>query len=106
MNVVKYIQILKANFDITTATSLYDLIETGEPGFKERMKNSAINGSAIRVYVHSGTLGLRFDGVLPTSTSHIPVVEEQHLIENCDLTQIHLIGIDGTANATIQIGHI
>jgi len=107
MNIVKYTSLAAANFTVQPAPiTLFNLIEATNPGFKEKVSNNNIQLNSMRIYVHSGIVGFRFDGNLVSTTAFIGMEEAQHLLENCDLSKVSLIGIDGEANLTIQIGQI
>ena len=107
MNIVKYTQLAVANFTIPEVpTTLLKLIEASNPGFKERVRKNDIQLNSMRIYVHSGIAGFRFDGILVSNTTFIGMEEGQHLLENCSLSEVSLLGIDGEVNLTIQIGQI
>ena len=106
-NVVHYKQLRSATFTLdTTSKTLYDLIESLNSGFKAEAKTLKTKLNAIRIYIHSGVVGMKFDGTMVSQTSFIGIAEEQQLLENADLTLMSIVGVGGAAEITIQIGTI
>ena len=106
-NTVTYKSIKNAVLTIpSTPTNLIDAIEAANPGWKGSLGKRFYTLNSFRVYVNSGTLGLRFDGVIATEAASAKVVEEQHFIENCDLSRVSLIGAGGDAEIFVQVGNI
>jgi hypothetical protein len=106
-NTVTYKGIKNAVLTISsTPIKLMDAIEAANPGWKGSLGKRFYTLNSFRVYVNSGTLGLRFDGVMATEAASAKVVEEQHFIENCDVPQVSLVGVGGDAEIFVQVGNI
>lgn len=106
MNIVNYKPLEEANITVLAPITLYDLIEASNPGFKEQIRKDNIQLNSLRIHVHIGLIGFRFDGIMVSPTTFIGVEEAQHLLENCDLTKVSVCGVEESSIATIQIGHI
>ncbi len=86
-----------------TEINLYKSIVAVIPGYLKRKLDTA---NALRIYVHSGTMGILIDGNKATQTNCLKITEEQHFVENVDPKTISLIGVGGDAIVTIQLGEI
>jgi hypothetical protein len=107
-NTVVYQSIKNAELTIIngTAVKLFEAIEAANPGWRETMGKRLYALNSFRLYVASGTLGIRFDGVLATVAGSIKVDQEINFIENCDLSKVSLIGAGIDAEIFIQVGSI
>jgi len=105
-NVAAYVDIKYSTFQITNSIKLLKLIETANPGIRKMLGKRFFSLNSFRVYVNAGTVGIRLGGALATSDASLKIVEKQHFIENCDLSKVSLIGIDGPVDVFIEIANI
>lgn len=89
----------------TTATNLFDLINTAAGTNLPFAGFSAKDTNGIHLFAENGDIRYLMDGNTPTSTNGILVRENERLmVENVPLTAMQLIATTGPVVCSVEIG--